>query len=55
MEKNNLKLLKFLNPVEHQQEPESIEGIFPKDLECSKMKNEIIKSKNWKSKLTERI
>ena len=33
-----MKVLKVLKPVEHQQKLESIEGIFPKDLE------------NWNSK-----
>ena len=39
--KNQVETLKVLKPVEHQQKPESTEGIFPKDLESSGIKNEI--------------
>ena len=40
IKKKQVEALKVLKPVEDQQKPESNEGIFPKDLESSKIKNE---------------
>ena len=36
--KKQVEALKVSKPVEHQQKPEWIEGIFPKDLESSEIK-----------------
>ena len=53
--KKQVEASKVLIPAEPEQKLKSIEGIFPKDLENSEIKNESSKIEKWKKKLTEMI
>ena len=39
--RKQIEALKVLKPVEHQQQPKPIEGIFPKDLKHNEIKKEL--------------
>ena len=50
-EKKQVEALKVLKPLEHQQNPKLIAGIFPKDLESSEITNEINEIKKLEQKI----
>ena len=50
-ERKQVEVLKVLNPVDHQQKPESIEGVFPKDFDNTECKNELNEIKKLEEKI----
>ena len=49
--RKQIEALKVLKPVEHQQKPKSIEGLFPKDLKHNEIKNELNEIKRLEEKI----